>query len=246
MTARITAYTYVHAGAADHGSTQPAFNATATIGAVEQGSPGTTTYVRPTSPKAFYAPELASDQLRAWDAALDAYTPAGLYAVTYSPTTKRMTIASTNATAFVPVMVEASAVWTGFTQTLTGWATSWTAQDAPAAVCELLGVTVEPAEDAARVDLKEYRQGRAVAVAWGNHQLHRVTLYFKSTDLRVLDPGYLVTGRVRIVQGADTTDYSPTNPDGVVDGYVVASTDPAEEGDLGECWTVNLLIAVGR
>lgn len=245
MVARIVAYTYANGNA--YGLPHPAFNATATLGVVEQGTPGTTTYVRPTTPKPFYAPEEATDQLRNWDTGLDAHTPAGYYSVTYSPTTKRVTIASTNSTAFRPVMVEAGAVWSGFTQDLSsGWALSWTAEDPPAAVCELIAVTVEPAEDSARVDLHEYRQGRAVAVAWGNHQVHKVTLYVKAEDLRALDPGYLVTGRVRIIQGPDTTPYSATNPDGVVDGYVIASTDPAEDGDVGEVWTVNLLVGVPR
>lgn len=245
MVARIVAYTYSNGNS--YGLPHPAFNATATLGVIEQSTPGTTTYVRPTVPQPFYAPEESADQLRNWDTGLDAHTPAGYYSVTYSPTTKRMTIASTNYTSFRPVMVEAGAVWSGFTQDLSsGWALSWTAESAPAAVCELLGVTVEPAEDAARVELKEYRHGRAATIAWGNHQIHKVTLYLRAEDLRVLDPGYLVTGRVRIYQGSDTTAYSAINPDGVVDGYVIASTDPQEDGDMGEVWTVNLLVGVQR
>lgn len=247
MTARITAYTYVHDGATDHGSTHPPYNATATLGVIEQPSSPTVTYVRPTTPLPFYLPGGTGDQLTAWQDALDSYAPAGYYTITYSPTTRRVTIASTNATSFRPVMVADGATWTGFTQDLSaGWATSWTGDDAPAAICELLGATVEPAEDAARVDLHEYRHGRAVAVVWGNHQLHRVTLYFRGDDAHVLDPGYLVTGRVKIQQGSDTTAYSPTNVDGVIDGFVVASMDPAEDGDLGEVWSLTLLVAVPR
>lgn len=245
MTARIVAYTFVDAGAADHGATQPRFNSTATLGVTEQATAGTTTYVRPTTPKPFYNPT-GGDQLAAWDAALDAYTPAGLYAVTYSPTTARMTIASTNNVAFRPAMVEAGAAWSGFTQALGGWATTWTGASAPAAVVELLGATVEPADDNAKVDLHRYRHGRAVAVAWGNHQLHRVQLHFTATQLAIFDSGYVLAGRVRIHQGPDTAAYSPTNVDGVVDGYVVAATDPTEDGDIGELWTVNLIVAVPR
>ncbi len=209
----------------------------------------TTTWVRPTVPKPFYDPT-EPDQLAAWNTAMDAYTPAGHYAVSYSTTAKRVTVSTTNYTPFRLVFAELPGpTWTGFLSGLGGagsYAYSWTASDAPAAACELLGVTVEPAEDAARVDLHEYRHGRAVAVAWGNHQIHKVTLYLKSEDLRVLDPGYLVTGRVRITQGTDATAYGPTNPGGVVDGYVIASTDPVEDGDLGEVWTVNLLVGVTR
>lgn len=244
MTARITAYAFVPAGTAWTGA-GPAFDSVASIGVIEQATPATTTYVRPTVPTAFHLPG-GSDQLSAWQTALNALAPAGLYSVTYSPTTGLLTIASTNATSFRPVMVGNGAEWTGFTQALAGWALTWTAASRPCAIAELLGVTVEPAEDMARVDLHQYRHGRAVAVAWGNHQVHRVSLFLRSTDLRALDPGYLVTGRVVIQQGADTTAYSPTNIGGVVTGYVIASSDVAEDGDVGEFWRVNLLLGVPR
>ena len=245
MTARIVAYAYVHGGAVAYGATFPRFDTVASLGVIEQATPGTTTWVRPTSPKAFYLPG-GSDQLADWRAGLDAHTPAGLYSVTYSPTTRRLTIASTNAVAFRPTFHSNGAEWTGFTGSLVGWATSWTATAAPAAVAELLGVTVESADDWARVDLKRYRHGRAAAIVWGNHQAHQVTLYLRRDDLRALDPGYLVAGRVVIQQGADTTPYSAANPAGVVDGFVLGASDVTEDGDLGEIWTVNLVVGVPR
>jgi len=245
MTARITAYAYVHAGAVAYGATFPRFDTVASLGVIEQATPGTTTWARPTTPTPLYLPG-GSDQLAAWQTSLNAHAPAGQYAVTYSPTTKRITIASTNGTAFRPTFHSNGAEWTGFTGSLVGWATSWTATAAPAAVAELIGVTVEPAEDWARVDLKRYRHGRAAAIVWGNHQAHQVTLYLKRDDLRALDPGYLVTGRVVIQQGADSTAYSATNPGGVVDGFVLAASDVTEDGDLGDVWTINLVVGVLR
>lgn len=242
---RIVAYTYANGDA--FGLPHPAFSSTATLGLIEQPSSGTTTWVRPTVPVPFCAPELPSDQLRLWQSGLDVHTPAGLYAVTYSATTRRVTIASTNGVHFRPVMPEQAAVWSGFTQDLSsGWATSWTAQTAPAALVELFAVTVEPAEDAARVQLYQYRHGRAVAVAWGNHQVQRATLWVRARDLRALDPGYVVSGRIRLYQGDDLTGYGPDNPDGVLDGYVLAMNDPVEDGDLGEIWQVPIVLGVAR
>lgn len=241
---RIVAYAYSEG--ANTGLPHPPYASTSTLGIIEQATPATITYARPTAARPFYAPESAADQARDWVTVLNALTPAGLYAITYDAATQRVTIASTNATPFRPVMVENLALWLGFSATLAGWATSWLAPSAPACVAGLLTATVEPAEDAARVDLHEYRHGRAVAVAWGNHQLHKITLHFTSASLRIFDPGFLLTGRVRIYQGSDTTDYSPTNVDGVIDGWVIASDNPNEDGDLGECWYVDCLVAVAR
>tara|TARA_R110002126_G_scaffold137_7_gene828 strand:+ start:597 stop:1328 length:732 start_codon:yes stop_codon:yes gene_type:complete len=212
-----------------------------TLAIVEQLTPGTTTYVRP------LAPELFDAQLATWAAGLSAMAgaPAGTYAVTYDATTQRVTIATTNAVAFAPVMIGNLAAWLGFTQTLTGFGLTWTGASAPAALAELLGVTIEPAEDSARVDLTSYRHGRSIAIAWGNHQTHRVRLTFsRSTTLAQIKAGYLTAGRVRIWQFGDATAYSAINPGGYVDGYVIAADDPAESGDIGELWTLDLVVGV--
>jgi len=216
--------------------------ANSTLAVIEQSSPGTTTYVRPATP------ELFETQLVTWQTHLFTYTPAGVYTCTYDATTQRVTLATTNGTGFRPVMPGNLAVWLGFTQDLSsGWAESWEGESAPAAVAELLGVTVEPAEDAARVDLAEHRHGRSVATVWGNHQVHRVHLVFsRTTTLAQIAAGYLTTGRVRIWQAGDSTPYSATNVDGYIDGYVIAADDPTEDGDVGELWTLNLLIGVAR
>lgn len=241
---RIVAYTYSEG--ASIGLPHPPFAATSTLGIIEEAAPATTIYARPTVPRPFWSPESATDQARDWNTVLNASALAGQYAITYSATTQRVTIASTDATSFRPVMVENLAAWLGFSQALAGWALSWTGASAPACIAELLTATVEPAENADRVDLHEYRHGRAVSIAWGNHELHKITLHFTSASLRIFDPGFLLTGRVRIYQGADTADYSPTNIDGVVDGWIVASDNPNEDGDLGECWYVDLIVAVPR
>lgn len=249
MSARIVAYTYVHADAASFNGAHPIHNATATLGVTLQATPGVTDYVRPTVPVPFYTSSPTGHQLVAWQDALNANVAAGTpWSVDYNPATRQMNI--TGAVNFRPAIPpnSSTAIWTGLTQDLTsGWATQWSSEVPPAAVAELLAATIEPAEDMARVELHEYRHGRAAAIAWGNHQVHRCVLTFRSENLHLLDPGYLATGRVRIYQVADNeTAYSATTPGGYVDGFVIASTDPTEDGDIGELWTVTMLVGVPR
>lgn len=237
MSARILAYCYSEGPV--NGSTA-AMQHNSTLAVVEQATPGTTSYARPTTPK------LLTDQLADIKTEWDASTPAGLYSITHDLTTNRITIASTNGTNFRPTMVGNSANWTGFTQGLVGWALTWTGDDPPQAMARLLGVTVEPAEDWAQVDLTAYRHGRAVGVAWGNHQAHRVTMHFSGENIDIIKAGYVIAGRVRIWQGAIGTAYSPTNLGGYVDGWIVAADDPHEAGDTGNLWQLSLVLAVPR
>lgn len=197
-------------------------------------------------PLPFWAPEAATDQLQAWAASINGSGAAGVYAFTYDPATQRMTAHTINGVAFRPVPFENAALWTGFTQTMSGTATSWTGHSAPLAVTPLAGVTVEPAEDAARVELHTYRHQRAVSTVWGNHQLHQITL-IGSTRYPMNMPAFALSGRVRVYQGhGNIADYSPTNPGGVVDGFVVTTTDATQDGDMGEFVTCKLLLAVPR
>ncbi len=245
---RIVAYTWANPSGPDHDTTglHPPQSATSTIGIREESSPSTVTHVRPLTPLPFYD-ATASDQLAAWSSVASAHCPTGSYGFTYDPTSKRFSILSASLTSFQPVMPENTAAWSGMTQTISGYDTIWTADDPPASVVELYGVTVDPPIDAARVELAEYRHGRAVSTVWGNHSLHRCTLYVRAADVRAFDPGYLMAGRVRITQvDSIHTTYSATNLGGVVDGFVVASNDLSEDGDMGELWTVTLLIGVPR
>ena len=233
---RIMAYAYSEGPTT---GSSAALVANSTIAVIEQATPGTTTYARPA------APTLFSAQLTAWGSTLTTGAPAGVYAVTYDETTQRVTIQATSGTPFRPVMIGNGAAWLGFTQTLAGWATSWTAESAPSAIAELLGVTVEPAELASRIELTSYRHGRSIAIGWGNHLTHRVRLVFsRSTTLSQIAAGYLTAGRVRIWQDGDATAYSASNPGGYVDGYVIAADDPTEAGDVGELWTLDLVVGV--
>jgi len=242
---RVMAYAYSEGPVGGQGLSTAALVAMSTLAVTEQGTPGTTTYARP------LAPELFETQLATWAASLSAAptqgAPSGTYAISYDAATQRVTIETTNAVAFIPAMLGNLATWLGFTQTLAGWATSWTGESAPAAIAELIGVTVEPAEEAARVDLTSYRHGRSIAVAWSNHNTHRVKFTFsRSTTLAQIKAGYLTTGRVRLWQCGDATAYSASNPDGYVDGFVIAADEPTEDGDIGELWTLDLVVGVSQ
>lgn len=243
---RIEAYCYSEGpvgGQGVSGATGP--DANATMALIEQGTPGTTTYARP------LVPTLFRDQLTAiaasWSAAAPQGAPAGTYTLTYDTAAQVVTCATTNATSHRPVMVENMALWSGFTQDLSsGWATSWTAASRPTGIAEVIGVTVEPASDAAIVELAEYRHGRAVATVWGNLQRHRVLLAFNAATKAQIKQGFLTTGRVRIWQFGDAGAYSPTNVDGYIDGWVIDASRPIEDGDVGELWTLEMVIGVAR
>lgn len=212
-----------------------------TMAVIEQATPGTTTYGRPTAPKLFTA-QLA-DIAAEWDAS----SPAGLYSITWDGAANRVVVATTNATNHRPSMVGNGANWLGFTQALVGWNTTWAGASAPQAVARLLGVTIEPAEDWSQIDFGAYRHGRIASVGWGNHFAFTAIAYFSGENIAPMQAGYLTTGRVRIHQDeTDPDPYSATHPGGYVDGWVVAADDPTEDGDTGDLWSLRLILAVPR
>ena len=239
--ARIVAYTY---GDLDWQGDNT--DAATTTSILLVGESGGTFTARTSSILPFYAPEEATDQIRELQTALNASAPDGVYTLTYDSTTQRVTIATTNAVDFTVYPMSASVAWTGLVQADT-MLTSLVGAVAPGAVVELYGVTINAIADAPRVQMGDYRMGRSVATAWGNHATHTATLYIRSRDVAIFQTGYVLSGRVRLYQ--DTTNavpYSATNPGGYVDGYVVGVTNLTEDGDLGEIWTCEMLMAVNR
>lgn len=218
-------------------------DATSTLGIRREAAPSTVTYVRPATPQPFVAPDLVTDQLREWATLAAANAGAGTYTFSYSATTRRVTLASS--VSWQPVLPEATAAWLGFTQSITGYATSWTGASEPACVMELLGATVEPAEDWALIDVSAYRHGRVRAVGWGNHYAAQAVLHVRAA--RYVGKPYCLTGRVRIVQADAVTDpFSTAEPGGIVDAYVVGVGDVAELGDTGETLQIPMVLAIAR
>ncbi len=246
MSCRIEAWSYSEGPSASVGvaaGSTSALGSTQAIAIKEQASPGTTTYARTAAPSRF------RDALAHWQTTLNlpapAGTPSGTHTFSYDSSTRRVTLAST--VNMRPLMPDNAATWLGLTQDLSaGWATSWQGASAPAGIVELVGVTVEPAEDWSAIDLSEYRHGRAVASVWGNHQVHQAQLLFTADEVDQINAGYVTAGRVRIYQDTDTTAYSATNIDGYVEGFVLACDTPTEDGDAPELWTLRMLIGVPR
>lgn len=237
---RVVAYTWADGTAALAGT----LDSTSTIGVIEQPTSPTEDYAKPLTPLPFYAPEEANDQLREWATQLNAEAPTGAYSLTYSPTTRRVTFATTNAVSVRPVLPEQTAEWTGITQALTGFATSWTGDSEPGAVLECVGITVEPIQDWSQVDEKTYRHGRARFFGWGNHDAAKVTLHCLASQFADGKP-YCLAGRVRIYPGSQTTDYGYDDAVGIVDGYIVGVGAIDETGDA-EWITIPLVLAIPR
>lgn len=238
---RVVAYTWADGTAAN---TVGDLDSTSRMGVIEQPSSPTESFAKPLTPLPFYAPEEPTDQLRTWAAGLDTAAPTGVYSLTYSPTTRRVTMATTNSVAIRPVLPEQTAAWTGITQTLTGFATSWTGDSEPGAVLECVGIEVEPILDWSQVDEKVYRHGRARFFGWGNHDAAKVTLHCLASQFADRKP-YCLTGRVRVYPGSQTTDYGYDDAVGIVDGYIVATGQIEEDGEA-EWITIPLVLAIPR
>lgn len=200
-------------------------------------STGVTSYSRPTSPQRW------SDLIATWAASLSAQTGYTV-GLTYSATTHRLTLTSSGTV--TPIMVGAVEDFTGLTGTLAA-GTSWTGAAAPGGRADLLGVTVEPADDWTHSELAQYRHGRARATVWGNHQVHRCTLYCTGDAIAAIQKGWLQAGRVRLYQsnaGDGLSPYNYATVGGYVDGYVIAC-GPGEE-QSANLWVYTMLIGVAR
>lgn len=104
--------------------------------------------------------------------------------------------------------------------------------------------TTRPGDD---VDLREYQHGVTEVLAFGNHDLWRVKLWMLHAQATFFLRSYCCTGRVRLYQDdAVTTVASPTNLEGYLDGYVVASSEIETHGPSERLVSVGLVLAVPR
>lgn len=204
-------------------------------------------YVRHTTPMRI------EDALADWAAKLDVAVPAGApWSLTYSTTTRRVTIARAggNVTLTLPGSLGR---WLGFTGASYTGAGTYTGEEAPAGLAQADSVDVELGEMVERVELAEYRHGRAVATAWGRMDRFRVKAYFRrdrypwqivtGQDSDDDKGGWLTTGRVRIHQSeGDASAYSGVRINGYIDGFVVACTADLHRDDDGRI-VVEMVIA---
>lgn len=229
---RIEAYAY------SPGSNATTHRSVCLLGIEEQPSSPTVTYAQLAAPAVF------SDALTEWKAYFDLHTPAGLYSITYSSTTRRVTIASTNGTSFKPIFSGNLATFLGFGSGPFAFATSHTGTAIPAGVMELIGAECEAPEDATDLDALRLRHGRAYVCAFGNHMVQRIGLlclsaYAPSTL------AYISTGKVRVYVTSDSNPYSVSNLDGYVEGHVIDHEGFDVLGNAAELTELRLTLAVG-
>lgn len=194
------------------------------------------------------APTVFTDALAAWQTLLFTLTPAGVYVVSYSATTRRVTIATTNGVKFKPVWTADPdlARWLGFNPSAVyGFALSHTGTAVPLGRADVAGIAVEAPEDAAQVDTQALRLGRVVVPVYGNHLLQRVELLATRAQ-RPSAWHWLTTGRVRVYPTADTSPYSVANLDGYVDGYVVDQPVFEDLGDDEGQTLITITLALSR
>lgn len=193
-------------------------------------------------------PYVFSAALVRWQQLLFTLTPAGVYTVAYSASTRRVTIATTNGVNFKPIWTTDRdlAFWLGFNpDAVYGFATSHTGTRIPLGRADVLGVQVEPPEDAAKVEVQQYRLGRVAAPVFGNHLLQKVELLATRAQ-RPERWHWLTTGRVRVWPSDDPNPYSVANLGGYLDGYVVEQPGLEHLGDDEGQTVVQLLLALPR
>jgi hypothetical protein len=189
-------------------------------------------------------PQRLEEALASWKAALDTAKPAGApWALSYSSTTKRVTIASAGPI-FSLAFPGTVGQWLGFTAgTVTGAAT-YTGDSAPAGLVQC-AVGAELPEAVERTDTTAIRHGRAYSYAWW--QIDRWTFDVmidrgaypwqaqQSRDYSDPAGGWVLTGRVRVYGSAGSASvFSASNVSGYVDGFVSAAE--SEVVAQGERW----------
>lgn len=179
-------------------------------------------------------------------AALLATATGKVWTVTYSTTTRRVTIHVDAPATATLVLPENLSTFLGFSSTSYVAAQDHTAELLPAGRMELIGVECEapmPADDA---EVVSARHGRHYVPIFGNHQLQRFTLAVLRSRIPATT-AYLLSGRVRIFPSSSSSPYHPvTDLGGYVDGYVVSQPtylEPDPDGDIVE---FGLTLAVVR
>ena len=169
------------------------------------------------------------------------------YTLSYSATTRRVTIS--HAAAHTLDMSAGTARLLGFTGAPYGAATSHTGEVVPAGIAECVAIDVYPREDGARIDLRSYRHARSLATTSGNAQVFSCEIVLRESDLGLVIPdgsfaaGYLLAGKLRIERG-DAAAYTASNPDGYLDGHVVAIESITQSRATGEFIILRILLAV--
>lgn len=166
-------------------------------------------------------PLVFADALASFATLLTATALAGTYSVSYSSTTRRVTISATGVATFDLTLPGEIGTMLGFTGTYTG-AASYVGDAAPAACTEALGIGTTVLRPGADVETQELSHGRVQSYAFGNHDLADFDIDMANADAVRFLGGPCATGRVRVYQDSAGA-YSVGTPGGYVDGYVVSA-----------------------
>ena len=140
-----------------------------------------------------------------------------------------------------------AAAFYGFTSATQASSTTFNADTVPEGAIAGVSMHCEPLKTGEQTRVQTYRHGRTIAVGYGRHSLWRVDAIMSAAQADTLQGGYLSAGVLRVYQSDDTNQYSPTNPDGYVEGSVYAISKP-EPRDYAETWldvTIDLAVPHG-
>ena len=200
---------------------------------------GAATSVRHTTPLSF------SGMLASWQALLDVAVPAGApWALSYSATTRRVTLASAGALFDLALSAQVGK-WLGYTTLTSAGAATYTGQAEPAGVAECEGLEVAIPLHQSDTEIHRYRHGRTLATTWGTLDLFQVHGYLRADRYATaLGYGWLKCGRVRLTQsgGSTANAYSSADLDGYVDGWVQAF-EARLVGQAGQLIEINAVIS---
>lgn len=165
----------------------------------------------------------ALSALTQWQTALNASPLNNTYSLSWTSATQTVRIQrATGASTFRPTLGgDLRAVW-GWKNNPAGYATLFDGDTPSLARFEDVRVRLLGIRDATRVDLQEYRHGRAEALTYGTHDVADLTLLLPIASARRLLRSYCAAGRVRVWQstavGSAFGEYTST---GYLDGFVM-------------------------
>lgn len=138
------------------------------------------------------------------------------------------------------------AAYLGYSGDLSG-ADTYSSDQQPEALFSAIKYHVEAVASGDDVKVERYRLGRTEALAFGNYDLHELTLILTSAEAASFVESLCVTGRIRASQNdGDSTAWSATNADGYIDGYVASTSDLVTLGSSEAHVQMRVLVAVPR
>jgi uncharacterized membrane protein len=192
---------------------------------------------------------LFDDALTAWQAAANASaTLNNTYSIGWNVATQSVKIARTvGASTFHPNLAGDLPAVLGFADSVYADGTTFTGEQQALGRFDDLRISLRNVREGARVDVQEYRLGRAEARSFGRFDVADVAIVLRWADAKILLRSYCVTGRVRVWQTtAVATVYSSAETRGYLDGWVLSVDKPRPIGPFEEWAEIVLRVGVPR